>query len=125
MPEEAPAEEAGRRTLASSSNILPSCRGTGRPTTPTWLRAAGDGRGAGAGLRSIAAGAGDPTCTFIELADSKAEALELLGSWSQDDLYPNCPLGLADQHEGVIHEVRVAVSRAPSPPKRLDEEVRR
>jgi hypothetical protein len=65
--------------------------------------------------------AGDSTYTFIELADSEAEALELLASWSEDDHYPKCPLALADLHGGAIYEVRVTVSRGPSPPKRPKE----
>jgi len=125
MPATALAEERGRRTLGFLVEHYDLQRGNWEVDYPEMVEgvlAMASGREPLCGR--FAAVAGDPTYTFIELADSEADALELLGSWSEDDHYPKRPLALADLHEGLIHEVRVAVSRAPSPPKRLDEEVR-
>lgn len=124
MPATALAEERGRRTLAFLAEHYDLQRGNWEVDYPEMVEevlAMAAGREPLRGR--FAAVAGDPTYTFIELADSEAEALELLASWTEDDHYPKCPLALADLHEGVIHEVRVTVSRAPSPPKRIDEEV--
>lgn len=125
MPATALAEERGQRTLAFLVDHYDLLRGNWEADYPEMVEAVlamSSGREPLCGR--FAAVAGDPTYTFIELADSEAEALELLASWTADDDYPKCPLAVADLHGGVIHEVRVTVSRAPSPPKRIDEEVR-
>ena len=125
MPAVALTEERGRRTLAFLVEHYDVQRANWEVDYPEMVE----------GLLAMAAGreplgarfaavAGDTTYVFIELADSEEEALELLGSWTEDANYPRCPLAIADLQEGVIHGARVTVSRALSPPKRLDEEVR-
>jgi hypothetical protein len=122
MPAGALAEERGRRTLAYLAEHFDLQRGNWEVDYPEMVEgvlAIASGREPLCGRFAVVAG--DPTYTFIELADSETEALELLASWSEDEHYPKCPLALADLHEGSIHEVRVTVSRGSSPPKRVEE----
>lgn len=67
-----------------------------------------------------AAVAGESTYTFIELTATEGEALEQLASWSLDEHFPKCPLALADLHDGLIHEVEVAVRPKAVPPRRIE-----
>ena len=115
-------EERGRRTLACLVERFGLLRGNWEVDYPAMVEgvlAMASGREPLRGR--FAAVAGDPTYTFIEVAATEAEALELLASWTEDEHYPKCPLALADLHEGAIHEVRVTVSRGPSPAKRPEE----
>ena len=125
MPATAAAEERGRRTLAVLVERFDLLRGNWDVDYPEMIEevlAMASGREPLCGR--FAAVAGDPTYTFIEVAATEAEALELLASWTLDEHYPKCPLALADLHEGCIHEVRVTVSREPTPPNRIEEVLR-
>jgi hypothetical protein len=116
------ASERGRRTLASLVERYGLLRGNWEVDYPDMVEgvlAMASGREPLRGR--FAAVAGDPTYTFIELAATEAEALELLAGWTLDEHYPKCPLALVDLHEGAIHQVRVTVSRGPAPPLRLEE----
>jgi hypothetical protein len=122
MPAGAAASERGRRTLASLVDRYGLLRGNWEVDYPEMVEgvlAMASGREPLSGR--FAAVAGDPTYTFIEVAATEAEALELLAGWTLDEHYPKCPLALVDLHEGAIHEVRVTVSRGPAPPLRLEE----
>ena len=121
MPVTVGAEERGRRTLAFLVERFRLLRGNWEVDQPEMVEmvlAMASGRKPLCGR--FAAVAGDPTYTFIELAATEAEALERLASWSEDEHYPKCPLALAHLREGTVHEVRVAVSRAPTPPTRVE-----
>jgi hypothetical protein len=116
------ASERGRRTFASLVERYGLLRGNWEVDYPDMVEevlAMASGREPLRGR--FAAVAGDPTYTFIELAATEAEALELLAGWTLDEHYPKCPLALVDLHEGAIHEVRVTVSRGPAAPLRLEE----
>jgi len=118
----AAASELGRRTLAALVDRFTLLRGNWEVDYPEMVErvlAMASGREPLSGR--FAAVAGDPTYTFIEVAATEAEALELLASWALDEHYPKCPLALADLHEGAIHRVRVTVSREPAPPQLLEE----
>lgn len=109
-------EERGRRTLADLVERFALQRGNWEVDYPEMVEKAlamASGREPLCGR--YAAVAGDPTYTFIEVAETEADALALLASWTADEHYPKCPLALADLHEGAIHPVRVTVSRAPAP----------
>jgi hypothetical protein len=125
MPTSPVAEARGRLTLSHLVERFALLRGNWEVDYPEMVErvlAMASGREPLTGR--FAAVAGDPTYTFIEVTASEAEALELLASWTLDEHFPECPLALADLHEGAVHEVRVTVSRGPAPPCRL-EEVRR
>lgn len=118
----AAASERGRRTLAFLVERYRLVRGNWEVDYPEMvegLLAMASGREPLRGR--FAAVAGDPAYTFIELAATEAEALELLASWTLDEHFPKCPLALADLHEGAIHEVRVSVGRGPAAPLRTEE----
>lgn len=118
----AAASELGRRTLSTLVDRFALLRGNWEVDYPEMVErvlAMVSGREPLSGR--FAAVAGDPTYTFIEVAATEAEALELLASWALDEHYPKCPLALADLHEGAIHRVRVTVSREPAPPQLLEE----
>ena len=122
MPAAMAASERGRRTLAFLVERYGLLRGNWEVDYPGMVEgvlAMASGREPLRGR--FAAVAGDPTYTFIELAATEAEALELLARWTLDEHFPRCPLALADLHEGAIHEVRVTVSRGPAPPLRIEE----
>jgi hypothetical protein len=116
------ASERGRRTLGSLVERYGLLRGNWEVDYPDMVEevlAMASGRKPLRGR--FAAVAGDPIYTFIEVAATEAEALELLAGWTLDEHYPKCPLAVVDLHEGAIHEVRVTVSRGPAPPLRLEE----
>jgi len=122
MPATVAASERGRRTLSCLIERYGLLRGNWEVDYPEMVEgvlAMASGREPLRGR--FAAVAGDPTYTFIELAATEAEALELLAGWTLDEHYPKCPLALVDLHEGAIHQVRVTVSRGPVPPLRLEE----
>lgn len=116
------ARERARRTLALLVDLYRLPRGDWEVDYPEMVEevlAMASGREPLRGR--FAAVAADTTYTFIELAATEADALELLAGWTLDEHYPKCPLALVDLHEGAIHEVRVTVSRGPAPPLRPEE----
>ncbi len=122
MPAAVAASERGRRTLGSLIERYGLPRGNWEVDYPDMVEevlAMASGREPLRGRFAVVAG--DPTYTFIEVAATEAEALELLAGWTLDEHYPKCPLAVVDLHEGAIHEVRVTVSRGPAPPLRLEE----
>ena len=116
MPTTAATEERGRRILAHLDDRYSLLRGNWEVDHPEMVEGV---LAMAAGREAIgdryAALAGDSTYTLIELVGSEALALDRLASWCEDEHYPKRPLALADLHEGVVHEVRVTVSRGGPP----------